>query len=98
MEQQHAAHHPSVKGYLLVFVALGILTGLTVALSYLPISHHVGIALAIAIATTKCALIATFFMHLKTENRGITYTVLVGLFLVIVLIGAMIPDVGIVQK
>ena len=98
MEQQNAAHHPSVKGYLMVFVALGILTGLTVSLSYLHISHHLGIALAVAIAATKCALIATFFMHLKSENRGITFTILVGLFLVIVLLGALIPDIGVVQK
>lgn len=98
MDQQQQAHHPSVKGYLLVFIALGILTGLTVSLSYMHLSHHVGIACAALIAATKCALIATFFMHLKTENRGITLTMFTALFLVIVLIGALIPDIGIVQK
>ena len=52
----------------------------------------------VALQHPKCTLIATFFMHLKTENRNITFTILVALFFVIVLVGALIPDIGIVHK
>jgi cytochrome c oxidase subunit IV len=96
--EQHATAHPSIKTYLLVFAALGVLTGLTVAISYMGLSHGMGIFAAGLIAATKCTLIAAFFMHLRSETRGITYTMLVALFLVVVLIGALIPDVGIVRK
>jgi caa(3)-type oxidase subunit IV len=96
--EQHAASHSSIRTYLMVFVALGILTGLTVGISYMGLSHHTGIALAAAIAGTKCALIATFFMHLRSEHRNITYTMIVALFLVAVLISALIPDVGLVRS
>lgn len=97
MEQSHQAH-PSVKTYLMVFAALGALTALTVSLSYMNLARPVGILAAALIAASKCTLIATFFMHLKSERRGIAYTVFVGLFLVFVLIGALIPDIGIVHQ
>lgn len=93
--EQHA--HPSVKGYLLVFVGLGILTGLTVLLSYAGLPHHTAIALAALIALTKCSLIAAFFMHLKFERKGIWAIVLTALVLVGVLIFSIIPDIGIVR-
>ena len=98
MDQTQPAHHPSVKTYLLVFAGLGFLTALTVSLSYMHLERPVGILAAALIAATKCTLIATFFMHLKSERRGITFTIFVGLFLVFVLLGAIIPDIGIVQK
>jgi caa(3)-type oxidase subunit IV len=95
---QHASAHTSVKTYLLVFLGLGILTALTVSLSYLNLPHPIGIAAAALISASKCTLIAAFFMHLRSENRGITYTMFVALFFVFVLIGALIPDIGIVHK
>jgi caa(3)-type oxidase subunit IV len=95
---QHAGHPSNVKTYLLVFAALGVLTGLTVALSYMGLSHGIGIAAAAAIATLKCVLIATFFMHLRSEVRGITITMLVALVLVGVLVSSLIPDIGLISK
>lgn len=95
--EQHSAHS-SIKTYLLVFLGLGILTGLTVSLSYFNLSHGAGITAAALIAAAKCTLIAMFFMHLKMENRGITIMMIVSLFLVAVLIGSLIPDIGFVSK
>ena len=94
MENSTTQHHSSVKLYLMVFGALGILTGLTVLLSYSSISHGFGIFLAGMIALVKCTLIGAFFMHLRSESKGITALILTALFLVIVLILAIMPDVG----
>ena len=97
MDQHAQGNHPSVKTYLMVFVGLGILTALTVSLSYMGLSHPVGIAAAAAIAAAKCTLIATFFMHLKSERPGFTILLFVALFFIAVLVASLIPDIGIVR-
>jgi len=89
--------HTPVKTYILVFVALGVLTGLTVILSYLGLPHGTAISLAALIALVKCTLIATFFMHLRFERKGFTILILTALFLLAVLILAIIPDIGIAR-
>jgi caa(3)-type oxidase subunit IV len=91
------AAHSSVKTYLFVFVGLAILTGLTVSLSYMHLPHKLGILLAALISLSKCVLIASFFMHLKSEKMGIGAFLFVGLILVAVLIAALIPDVGFIR-
>lgn len=95
MTEPHA-NHGSIKTYLMVFVGLGLLTALTVSLSYLNLSHHTGIFLAALIALAKCALIAAFFMHLRSERLAVGAFFFVGLIFVIVLVAAVIPDIGMV--
>ena len=63
------------KVYVLVFVALMVLTVVTVAASYLDVSVGAAIALALAIAAIKGGLVAGFFMHLISE-RKLIYSVL----------------------
>ncbi len=91
-------HQPTpIKVYLLVFAALALLTSATVLLSYAGLPHKTALLLAILIATVKCTLIAAFFMHLKSESKGI-YAVFFGaLFFVAVLILAILPDIGILK-
>ncbi len=96
MENTHE-QHSSVKSYLLVFGALALLTGATVLLSYAGLPHKTAIICAALIALTKCTLIGAFFMHLKSESKGI-YAVFFGaFFFVAVLILAILPDLGIVK-
>lgn len=66
MTQDATVH---VKGYLVVFGTLLVLTLLTVAVSYLTLPPAPAIVLGLAIATSKAALVALFFMHLKWERR-----------------------------
>jgi caa(3)-type oxidase subunit IV len=94
---QNETHPHSVKPYILVFVGLGILTGLTVFLSYMGLPRHTAIALAGLIALTKVTLIATFFMHLRLEKRGFVFLLLVALFFVAVLIASLIKDIGLLH-
>lgn len=56
-----------VKTYLKVFGALLVLTGLTVAVSYLDVSMGMAIFIAMVIAATKGTLVTAFFMHFKDD-------------------------------
>jgi len=70
-DNEHIQEH--IKVYLTVFGALGVLTVLTVAASYLNISTTEAIFLALAIATVKASLVAGYFMHLITEKQTIVW-------------------------
>ncbi len=64
-----------VKIYIRVFLALGILTVLTVGVSYLKLPLSIAIAVALFIAAIKSSLVAAFFMHLVSEKK-IIYAIL----------------------
>lgn len=68
------SHNPEeikkhVRVYVLVFLALAVLTGLTVAVSYFHLPVFWAIAVALAIAAFKGSLVAAYFMHLSTEKK-----------------------------
>ena len=65
-----------VRVYITVFVALMVLTIITVAVSYLDLSTPVAVSVAVLIALVKGTLVATYFMHLISEKKLI-YAVLV---------------------
>jgi len=95
MDEFHLEQKHSVKPYLLVFLALAILTGLTVILSYAGLPHGMAILVASIIALVKCTLIAAFFMHLRFESKGIYAFIFAALFFLLGLILSLIPDIGI---
>ena len=65
-----------VRIYITVFVALMVLTIITVAVSYLHLSVPVAVTIALLVATIKGSLVACYFMHLISEKKLI-YAVLV---------------------
>ena len=65
-----------VRIYVTVFVALMVLTIITVAISYLDLSVPMAVTLALLVATVKGSLVACYFMHLISEKKLI-YAVLV---------------------
>jgi cytochrome c oxidase subunit IV len=65
-----------VKVYITVFVALMVLTIITVAVSYLHLSTPMAVTVALLVATVKGGLVACYFMHLISEKKLI-YAVLV---------------------
>jgi cytochrome c oxidase subunit 4 len=83
MTSDHAAeidHHAAdidkhVRIYITVFVALMVLTIITVAISYLDLSVPIAVTVALFVATIKGALVAGYFMHLVSEKKLI-YAVL----------------------
>jgi cytochrome c oxidase subunit 4 len=64
-----------VRAYIGVFVALMVLTIVTVAVSYLDLSIGLAVTVALFVATVKGALVAGYFMHLISEKKLI-YAVL----------------------
>lgn len=77
-----------VRIYVRVFLALAVLTVVTVALSYLHMPILWGIVVALTIATFKSSLVARFFMRLKSEKKIILWllwiAVPLALFLLII--------------
>jgi cytochrome c oxidase subunit 4 len=64
-----------LKSMIFVFIALLALTMVTVAASYLHLSHVMTIVVALFIATVKGSLVCLYFMHLISE-RALIYWVL----------------------
>ena len=90
-EQQHPTHHgdhdpghhhdpasvaKEMKKYWTVFFALGVLTIITMAISYVELPTWGAIVLALIVATIKGTLVAAVFMHLISE-RKLVYAVLI---------------------
>ena len=85
-----------VRTYILIFVALAILTCVTVGVSYLEdLSVGAGIVLALLIATVKAGLVACYFMHLITEKKLILWVLLLtfSFFLVLLLIPVLTSSI-----
>jgi cytochrome c oxidase subunit 4 len=77
MTSNHAADiDRHVKVYITVFVALMVLTVISVAVSRLHLSVPMAVTVALLVATVKGTLVACYFMHLIAEKKLI-YAVLV---------------------
>jgi cytochrome c oxidase subunit 4 len=64
-----------VRVYITVFVALMVLTIVTVAVSRLHLSVPIAVTVALLVAIIKGSLVACYFMHLISEKKLI-YAVL----------------------
>ena len=64
-------HH--IQTYIRVFIALGALTVITVAVSYLNVSFIEAFFIAMTVATIKGSLVLGYFMHLITERQMIIW-------------------------
>ena len=69
--------------YVLVWLGLLVLTGLTVAVAGINIGGFT-IATALIIASVKAYLVLTIFMHLRNESKVFRVFVLVALFFLII--------------
>ena len=82
----------AVPLYVAVFAALIVLTGVTVAVSYVDLGPA-SVVVALAIACVKAFLVLLFFMHLR-ESPGLTWVVaLGGFFWLGILIALTMSDV-----
>jgi cytochrome c oxidase subunit 4 len=75
--EDHAADiDRHVRVYITVFVALMVLTIVTVAIARFHLPMPVAVSVALLVATVKGTLVACYFMHLISEKKLI-YAVLV---------------------
>jgi cytochrome c oxidase subunit 4 len=81
------------KTYITVFIALAVLTALTVGVSYFHLPPVLAIGIALLIAAFKGSLVAGFFMHLFHERKLIYWVlVLTVLFFLVLLFYPTISD------
>ncbi len=93
---EHLAHEQ--RRYLQVFFWLAVLTGVEIGVIYMPIPHlAIGIMLVI-LAATKASMVALFYMHLANEKRTLTYIALTPALLCVLLVFALLPDLGAITR
>lgn len=86
-------HHE--VNYLLIFLGLVVLTIVTVAVAFERFQDElVNVLMALLIATIKGIFVARYFMHLKFEGKLIYLLLLAPVGLAVILVLALIPDIG----
>ncbi|MBI2387915.1 MAG: cytochrome C oxidase subunit IV family protein [Elusimicrobia bacterium] len=68
-DAQHDEHRPNVGLYVKVFLALMVLTLITVAISKVHLPRPQAVALGLFVAAIKASLVGALFMHLWGENK-----------------------------
>ena len=84
-------HIVSPRVYVIIALALLILTGTTAAVSYVDLGVFNAVV-ALFIACFKASLVVLFFMHVKYSSRLTKLTVASGLFTFLVLISLTLAD------
>ena len=88
----HGAGHISpVSMYITIFLALMVLTGVTVGAAYIDLGAF-NFAVAMVIAAFKASLVVWYFMHVKYQSRLTKLTLATGLFFLAILLGMMLID------
>ena len=86
-----AEHVSSPKLYVMVFLALMVLTVITVVVAYQDLGP-LNDVVALTIATAKALLVVLFFMHVKYSTRLTALTALGGIFFLAILIALTLND------
>ena len=92
----HSPEHLKLeqRRYMQVFVWLAVLTALEIGVIKMPIPHLAIGLILVVLAATKAALVALFYMHLASERRTLTYIALTPAVLCVLLVFALLPDLG----
>ncbi len=85
-------HIFSYKVIVIIWLVLLVLTGVTVAVSYVNLGA-LNIWIALGIASTKSALVISFFMHMKYERPIFKLCLLVALCILAIFVGFTFFDV-----
>lgn len=94
--QEHTYQHPGYGLFLVVWFALMVLTGITVAVAGIDM-HNLAVLVAISIASVKSYLVVTIFMHLKFEQKVFRYFVYAALFFIIISLILLFSDYSFLQ-
>jgi cytochrome c oxidase subunit 4 len=88
---QHEHHIVGPKTYLLVLIALLVLTATTTGVAFIDMGIFNPIA-ALGIACLKGVLVILFFMHIRYSSKVMMLTVCAGFFTFLVLITMTLSD------
>jgi len=84
-------HFVPAKTYILVFVSLLFLTGLTTGVAYIDLGVF-NTVVALVIAVAKMMLVVLFFMHMKYSSGMTRVVVIAGLFWLAIMISLTLAD------
>ncbi len=85
-------HIFSYKVIVITWLVLMVLTGVTISVSYVDLGA-LNIWVALGIASTKSALVISFFMHMKYERPIFKLCLLVALCILAIFVGFTFFDV-----
>ncbi len=85
MSEHHPHEHKShTTEYMIVFVALALLTALELAIPNLKVAYHLKAIGLVGLALGKAFIVAYFYMHLKEEKSWLKFIaalpIMAGLF------------------
>ncbi len=93
MAETHAATTAHKDpNYMAIFWWLAALTVIEIAVIYTPLARFVIGMLLVALAVSKAALVAMYFMHLRFETRTLGYIALTPLAIATLLVFVLLPD------
>ncbi|HEY7724744.1 MAG TPA: cytochrome C oxidase subunit IV family protein [Anaeromyxobacteraceae bacterium] len=92
LDDHPVPHRGGVGRYLAVWAALIAFTAVTVAAARLQLPGGWALAVALAIAAVKSALVALFFMHLWDHGGANRLVLATSLFFVALLMGLVLAD------
>ena len=87
----NSEHITPIPVYLLVFLALMVLTAVTVFVAFLDLGVLNDVA-AMAIAVFKATLVVLYFMHVRYSTRLSKLVVVAGFLWLVILIGITLSD------
>ena len=90
--QEHESHSVGYGPYVMIWLALVVFTGITVSAAGIGFGA-LTVPIALAIASVKTYLVASYFMHLKFENRLIRGMVIVCMITFVIFLGLTLFDV-----
>ena len=94
MTEPSGASHPSTRLYVAVAVILAALTALEVMVFYIEALAPVLVPLLLAMMVAKFALVAMFFMHLKSDGPLLTGVFAWGLFIATAIVVGLMAIFG----
>ena len=86
-------HVVSPKIYVLIFVALIVLTGTTAMVAFIDLGPF-NIVVALAIATLKASLVVLFFMHARYIPGRTQLVIIAGIFWLAIMLSLTLVDYG----
>ena len=86
------APHITVRTYVVVYVLLLTLTGLTTGVAFIDLGGSLNTVAALVIAVLKALLVVLYFMHLRYSDRFTWVIAAAGVFWLLILIGGTLDD------
>ena len=84
------ASHATVGFYWMVGAILAVITGIEVAIFYIPALGGALVPMLLLLSAGKFTLVVMFFMHLKFDSKWFTNLFLAGLSLAIFMVSALV--------